>query len=53
MDFDVKQTVMQVIDNSGFSQHRASKMDNDDFMKYGFCEIIWQKTDGVITEIDY
>jgi 18S rRNA (adenine1779-N6/adenine1780-N6)-dimethyltransferase len=33
MDFDVKQTVMNVVDNSGFAQSRAAKMDNHDFLK--------------------
>ncbi|KAI8826141.1 S-adenosyl-L-methionine-dependent methyltransferase [Fimicolochytrium jonesii] len=34
MDFDVKAAVLAVLDSVGMSEMRASKMDNDDFLKY-------------------
>ncbi|KAI9098613.1 S-adenosyl-L-methionine-dependent methyltransferase [Phlyctochytrium arcticum] len=33
MDFDVKSAVLAVLDSTGMSEQRASKMDNDDFLK--------------------
>jgi 18S rRNA (adenine1779-N6/adenine1780-N6)-dimethyltransferase len=33
MDFDIKATVLAVIDSVGMSDMRAAKMDNDDFLK--------------------
>ncbi|KAJ3089399.1 dimethyladenosine transferase [Quaeritorhiza haematococci] len=33
MDFDVKQKVMEVLEATGMAENRASKMDNDDFLK--------------------
>ena len=36
MDFDCKVLVMKVLEDSGFAQSRAVKMDNDDFLKYSY-----------------
>lgn len=33
MDFDVKKEVMQILEDSGFINERAAKMDNDDYLK--------------------
>ncbi|EGF84338.1 hypothetical protein BATDEDRAFT_22291 [Batrachochytrium dendrobatidis JAM81] len=33
MDFDVKAQVLGVLDAAGMAEHRAAKMDNDDFLK--------------------
>ena len=33
MDFNCKESVLKVLEDSGFSQSRAGKMDNDDFLK--------------------
>lgn len=32
-DFDIKKKVEQVLDESGFSEQRAAKMDVDDLLK--------------------
>ena len=33
MDFDCKAKIQSVLDESGFSESRAAKMDVDDFLK--------------------
>jgi hypothetical protein len=33
MDLDVKELVLNVLQETGLAEQRASKMDNDDFLK--------------------